>query len=366
MDEDYRSLAFAAPRIPWGDLSRCTRVSEAIVSATKALRAAKIPEPEASAEWLAIHAFALGEQSRATIRRNPKPVDSRALNRYMAMCRKRAEDRMPVQYLVGCWDFHNVQLKLRAPVLIPRPETEELVELVLRGAPKPLTERLFHVLDVGCGSGAILVALLAAQPTWRGVGIDVSENAISLSNRNARFNRVDGRCGFEQADIATWTGVIVREDMPGVVIARRPITRKLENSETRIPAEPVPPGAFDVLVSNPPYIPAIDMGDLPPEVAKHEDAVALVGGGDDGMGVIRKILARAPELVRPGGRIWLEVDPTQPKLIAREVESRKELAALNYVRTTRDLSGRERFCELEVRHSPRRNSNDRVKGAEVQ
>jgi release factor glutamine methyltransferase len=347
-----RSIAFPAPRIPWGDLSRSRCVSEAVVSAARVLRAAKVPEPEASAEWLAIHAFALSNQSRATIRRNPKLLNERDINRYTLLCRKRALNRTPVQYLVGSWDFHNITLKLRPPVLIPRPETEELVELVLRGAPKPRPGLHYHVLDVGCGSGAILVALLVAHPTWRGIGIDVSEPAIALSMRNARYNRVNGQCGFQLADIASWPGVIVQEDKLGTVIARRPITRKLPDSDIRVAAEPVQSGAFDVLVSNPPYIPSRDMAQLAPEVAQHEDPGALAGGGRDGMGVIRKILLRAGELVRPGGRIWLEVDPTQPALIALEVETNEELAKLRYVRTTKDMNGRDRFCELEVKPKP--------------
>jgi release factor glutamine methyltransferase len=314
-----------AARMLWGGLATCTKVSEAVLLATRRLRAADVPEAKASAEWLAISVFQTnGKCSRAMIRNNDAQPSLEDLAKYAAMCRDRAKRRTPVQYLVGEWDFHNVILAMRAPVLIPRPETEELVELALDSGANLSADLQgsgggLRVLDVGCGSGAIIIALLAAQPTWTGIGLDISEAAVKLSRENALSCGVASRCSIVRAGIADW----------------------FEDSGKR----------FDMIVSNPPYIPARDMLNLPAEVAQHEDGRALAGGGEDGLGlaVIRAVLGRASGLLRPGGRVLLEVDPTQPALIEEASVGAVEWAGgLCYIRTVKDMYGLNRFCELEV------------------
>jgi release factor glutamine methyltransferase len=214
-------------------------------------------------------------------------------------------------------------------VLIPRPETEELVEHVLathggdaRGA--------LRLLDVGCGSGAIGLALLSRLTTSSCVAIDVSDAAVDLARLNAEH------CGF----------------------AGRYAVRLAEGGIAQLATDPAsldrdidaPPlgGSFDIIVSNPPYIPRVDMLTLEPEVAVHEDEGALCGG-DDGLDVVRDLLRAAPRLLRRDGprTIWLEVDASHPPIIQRWVADEAQSGlALEMVRWLRDMGGLPRFCEL--------------------
>lgn len=365
----------------WGGVSKSKSVSEAVRKATEKFDTAGVPEAAASAEWLALSAFGKPNNGRAMVRHdNSKPREGQ-LAKFSQLCRLRETKRLPVQYLVGEWDFHHVSLLLRKPVLIPRPETEELVELVLSSDLPVLDSQRasggMRVLDVGCGSGAILAALLAAQPTWFGIGLDISEDAVALAQENMKRVGVDDRCSIELSSIEDWPGIELFYPLPGVnaiVSARRrqsmtvvPSGKKLPRSRGNLKHKKAPRNAakvadeekpsvgeredfssfnarlFDVMVSNPPYIPSEDLISLPPEVKDHEDMRALAGGGSDGLDVIRIVLERAPELVRPGGLVWLEVDPSQPELI-----SATTWKCLTYLETVQDFCGRDRFCKLRV------------------
>lgn len=224
------------------------------------------------------------------------------------MCAARADRRTPVQYLVGDWDFHNIILRVRAPTLIPRPETEELVELVLDDDSLPPDAR---VLDIGTGSGALLLALLHARSGWRGVGVDVARHALDLSVENANLVGVESRARFVEADAKNLT------------------LSALDCSDQ-----------FDVIVSNPPYIPAADMGALEPEVAAHEDLAALCGGAS-GLDVVDDVLGAAPGLLKKGGFVWLEVDTSHPAVLAD-----RKYPGLAFVKGLDDLYGRPRFCQF--------------------
>jgi release factor glutamine methyltransferase len=364
----------------WGGVSRAKSVAEAVRKATEAFHAAGVPEPAASAEWLAVSVFRSNGGGRAMIRHDKSEPRVGQLAKFTQLCRLRETKRMPVQYLVGEWDFHHVSLLLRKPVLIPRPETEELVELVLASdLSSDGTERAsggVRVLDVGCGSGAILAALLAAHPTWYGIGLDISEDAVALARENIERVGVKGRCSIEHCSIADWPGIELFypfAGVDGIVSARRrskasaavgqnlpkrsPPRKKLSRANARLlddeDAELLEEKRedfsrfgsrlFDVIVSNPPYILPDEMESLPPEVREHEDVRALAGGGEDGLDVVRQVLRRAPELVRPGGFVWLEVDPSQPSLI-----SKTNWDGLRYVRTWQDVYGRDRFCQLQL------------------
>lgn len=364
----------------WGGVSGSRSVSEAVRKATETFRAAGVPEAAASAEWLALSAFRKTNGGRAMIRHDSSKPREGQLAKFSELCRLRETKRLPVQYLVGEWDFHHVSLLLRKPVLIPRPETEELVELVLASdlsaGDQERASGGTRVLDVGCGSGAILAALLVAQPTWYGIGLDISKDAVALAKENMSRLGVEDRCSIEHASIEDWPGIELfypLRGVNGVVAARRrrksfassrksslrSRTNFREKQTSRYTGEDDEYGEpsigdredfdsfrgrlFDVLVSNPPYIPSEDLMLLAPEVKDHEDMRALAGGSSDGLDVVRVVLQRAQELVRPGGLVWLEVDPSQPKLIAEATWK-----GLTYVDTVQDFSGRARFCKLRV------------------
>lgn len=282
-------------------------IAAAVRSATALLRNANVPEPAASAEHLAVATFT-GICSRNRARLSNQSAPNFELNRFSRLIHERATRRTPVQYLVGDWDFHNVTLQVRPPVLIPRPETEELVEHVL--ADKQLPDNA-QLLDIGCGSGAIVLAMLAARAQWTGIGVDISEIALALSRENAMLLGLNERVKF------------IGESAEHLTLSNLGSLSK-----------------FDVIVSNPPYIPKNDMVSLVPEVKLHEDSRALCGG-HDGLDVIRQILFVSRSLLKSGRHLWLEVDESHPALL-----STSSYPGLCFVSSFKDMYGRMRFCQF--------------------
>lgn len=261
-------------------------------------------EAAASARWLAEAA------------RRREPEGWRRLFREGVAQRARRE---PLQYILGSWPFYPLpkELIVRPPVLIPRPETEELVDRI-RTAFEAQGD-LERFVDIGSGSGAIAVALLHAFPRARAVAVDQSPEAASLTRENAE------RCG-----------VMARLD---VVCSR-----------ARDWAEGAPRGGFDLVVSNPPYIPSAELPGLQEEVRCFEDAAAL-DGGDDGLEVVNEVLCCARLVGAPGAHIFLEVHHTHPAVFEAAAAGRGgglDLEGLRLVGTAEDLGGQPRFVELRV------------------
>lgn len=205
--------------------------------------------------------------------------------------------RIPLQYLTGEQEFMGLTFSVNPHVLVPRQDTETLVEQ----AEKQLSPGK-RVLDLCTGSGCILISLLARVPGVSGLGTDISEEALATAERNA------DRLGV--ADRAQW--------------ARGDLFAPVE-------------GRFDVIVSNPPYIPREDIDGLMPEVADFEPRGAL-DGGDDGLDFYRRITSEASEYLEAGGRLFLEIGCDQ----ARDVTALMEKAGFVHVATVRDLSGLDR------------------------
>lgn len=207
----------------------------------------------------------------------------------------------PPQYLVNSAPFLDFELYVDPRVLVPRPETEELVSRVLELAPAPAL-----VLDYGTGSGCICAALLRARPGCRAVAADSSPDALDV----ARLN-------FERLGLADRVET-VQCDSPG-----HPALTALH-------------GNLDLLVSNPPYIPTERLAELEPRVRDHEPRVAL-DGGPDGTIILAMLLEQGPALLRPGGLLALEIDETHAdRLLELAPGSRVEC----------DLAGRPRFLFL--------------------
>lgn len=198
--------------------------------------------------------------------------DGTAAARFETLVARRAA-RTPMSHILGYRVFYKHRFTVTPEVLDPRPETEVLVTTALR-AP-------FHrVLDLGTGSGAILLSLLAERPDATGVGTDLSEAALAVAQTNAQPLDLVGRAQFCVSD---WFS-------------------KLE-------------GQFDLIVSNPPYIAAEEMADLQPEVRLHEPRIALTDEAD-GLTAYRRIMADATGHLRPGGRLIVEIGPTQAQAVA--------------------------------------------------
>lgn len=292
--------AFCASSV-WNAVRRSRSIQCAVRAATEIFEEYDIPEAAASAEYLAISSF-----HNVRTRRDAKTLEHdlvrEEVNRYVELCRERQTSRKPIQYLVGDWDFHHITLLVRPPTLIPRPETEELVEHLLRD----VNSEGARILDVGCGSGAILLAALAARPLWHGVGIDISEEAIALSAENVEQQGMTERAQIYRCGI-----------------------EKLVGGER-----------FDAIVSNPPYIPREEMDGLEAEVRDHEDFDALCGG-EDGLDVVREIFRWAPYILKSEGSLWVEVDEKHPEMLE---EMRFE--GLEFVAGFEDMYGKQRFCHM--------------------
>ena len=210
---------------------------------------------------------------------------------------KRREAREPVSHIIGRKHFWTLDLAVNADVLTPRPETEFVVEAGLQATlPADAPHR---ILDLGAGSGAIILALLRERPSATGVAIDVSERALAMVHANANELGVANRLEIRQNDWA----------------------RDLDER-------------FDLVVSNPPYIRSGDIDELAPEVSRYEPRVAL-DGGEDGLVAYRIIAAALPRLLKPGAAFALEVGLGQ----AESVKALVEASGLSAGEPVRDLSG---------------------------
>uniref|UniRef100_S4RMF5 peptide chain release factor N(5)-glutamine methyltransferase n=1 Tax=Petromyzon marinus TaxID=7757 RepID=S4RMF5_PETMA len=195
---------------------------------------------------------------------------------------------MPVQYVIGQWDFMDLTLKMRPPVLIPRPETEEvemsvcMLNVLANRAHRKVAAGEqggpYRVLDIGCGSGAISLAILSASPLASCVAVDKSADAVALARENAEDLSLQDRCSVVQLDITAVGRAAHATEAVGAL------------------------GPFDVLVSNPPYVFTGDMAALQPEIRSFEDPAAL-HGGEDGMDLIKVVLTLAAEVVKDNGSV---------------------------------------------------------------
>lgn len=240
--------------------------------------------------------------------RSPAPLEDSEmlppdqLGRFLDLWRRRLAGE-PVQYLIGEWDFYGRTFRTDGRALIPRPETEHLVEEALREAPDAR-----RGIDLGCGSGVVAITLARELPRARLVAVDASIGALALARQNALRHGVADRVGLVGSD---WTGALGGP-------------------------------RFDLAVSNPPYVAASDAGDLPREVADWEPAAALFAGRD-GLSEIRALLSGLPPRLDEGAPFLFELGFGQRDAVAAEVALRPEWDLRRFVP---DLSGIPRVCVL--------------------
>ena len=256
------------------------------------MRAAGVPD--ATGDFRRIFRWAYGVGTT-----DPEPQTRDAPNalalRMLDLGVSEREMRRPVSQIIGKREFWKGAFKVTHDVLDPRPETELLVEL---GIQDPFD----RVLDLGTGSGCIVISLLMERPDALGVGTDISEKALQVAGENAESMGVAERVTLLVSDWYDEVG-----------------------------------GCFDLVVSNPPYIAEDDFGELPPEVRSYEPHAALAGGVD-GLSAYRAIVSGARQHLTPGGRLLVEIGSTQ----ADEVRNLLADAGLESVAVHADLDGRNR------------------------
>ena len=262
---------------------------DALDSAIVAISAAGSPTPRLDAELLL--AEALGVDHTTLVLDPRREVAGAAARRFRELVRRRSAAREPVAYLLGRKPFRRIELAVDPRVLVPRPETELLVEVGLelpRGA---------RVVDVGTGSGAIALALKSERPDLEVLATDVSPEPLAVARANAARLRLDVR--FAETDL-------------------------LDGSE----------GPLDAVLSNPPYVADAQRGSLAPEIVRHEPRAALFAGAD-GLAVIRRLV---PLAARAAPLVALEVGAGQAAAVGELLRA----AGLSEVETLRDLAGVER------------------------
>lgn len=262
------------------------------------LRERGVDSPRLDAELLLGHV--LGLERLQLYLAFDRPFTDAELDRLRPLVRRRGA-REPMAWILGSRGFHAIDLEVRPGVLVPRPDTETLVEAALEHLPEGDGEPIF-VADVGCGTGAVGLALATARPRVRVYATDLSETARENTRANVAALGLTDR-------VAVLAG-----DLLDPIPASRPI---------------------DWVVSNPPYIPTGDLDGLMPEVSTHEPRLAL-DGGDDGLDIVRRLVAAASARARQG--LFLEIGQGQAAATADLLRE----AGFEEVRTWTDLGGIER------------------------
>ena len=326
-------------------------VAFALSHSTQLFRNHNVPEPE----WSAVHLLSValdmdwttGYRQLLAVMDSPasegnlseRQLTSEEASTFAAMVERRLRCE-PLQYIVGRWDFCDLTLKVRAPCLCPRPETEELVDYAALEVERLLAIRkdsntAVRILDVGAGTGAIGLALAKRfGPSVDVTAIDIDETAVALSNENAQ-------------DILAPLGIAGK--YRALLCGASDFTRGSVEHDFN----------FDVVVSNPPYIPRADMATLSSDVLEYESDHALCGG-EDGLDVVRDIVERLGEWSSDDGCVcWMEVDTSHPIMVGewlgkedRSSESEPSIPfsggtkKVQFVQGAKDLCGRDRFVKL--------------------
>ncbi len=267
-------------------------VLEVLNAATDYLGKQGIESPRLNAEHLL--AFVLGKKNRIELYLEfERPLGEKERAPLRDLVRQRAEGR-PLQHLLGTVDFLGHTFATDGRALIPRPETEQLVELVLASGD------FAHVLDVGTGSGVIALSLALKRPQAAVQGCDISRDALALAGENSMRHGLEARVSFVESDL-----------LAGI-------------------SQPA-----DVITANLPYIASKDIGELSREV-RHDPVLAL-DGGEDGLDLIRRLAAEAPRILNPGGLMALEIGHDQSRAVCALLQDH------NY----RDISPRRDYQNIE-------------------
>ncbi len=249
--------------------------------ATGYFKTKEIDSPRSTAEILL--AETLGVKRIELYLGYDQPLKKAELARFKGLIQRRVQNE-PVAYITGIREFWSLNLSVGPEVLIPRPETECLVEKVIAWIQQERAGKAGDLLELGTGSGAIVLALASELPDWRFWATDQSPEANVIAHQNARANGLEQRVSYWVSD---W--------FAGIDDHRH----------------------FDLIVSNPPYIPTADIEDLQPEISRFEPRMAL-DGGVDGLQDLKQIIFSAPNFLKSGGALFLEIGYNQADAV-REI-----------------------------------------------
>lgn len=261
-------------------------VREALIWASSCLQQAGFADHQFEAELLLRHVLRMDRTQ--FIMSMTEPIDRKQVEQLEVLCQRRLTHE-PLQYILGGQEFYGRLFAVQSGVLIPRPETEILVEQVMRQAALlwPVRDKL-QVADIGTGSGAISVTLACECPEWSIHAVDLSPEAIRIARGNAQTWEAEERITFHQGDLV----------------------QPLLDKQIRL----------DILVSNPPYIPSAEIQGLDREVRQYEPQLALDGGAD-GLDCYRQICAALPDLLQPTALVAFEVGMGQSSQVAELLQA---------------------------------------------
>jgi release factor glutamine methyltransferase len=281
-----------------------------VIAARERLIRAGIPPDQAGIDAEVLIRHVLGWDRAKYLASRHEPLPSTASFPFEAALAER-ERRVPVAYITGHREFWGLDFDVSPAVLIPRPESELIVEAALTFLSD--AEARLRIADIGTGSGCLAVSLAYERPHATLLATDVSEDALAIARRNAERHGVSGRIRFARTSFLT---------------------------EIQ--------GPFDLIVANPPYVPRSHQATLSPDVRDHEPAVALFGRGEDGLDDVRELLGQSATRLAPSGRLMMEFGSGQ----GDAVRAGAERAGLDIVDILRDLQGYERTL-IAARRSPR-------------
>lgn len=279
---------------------RMQTVLEILNKTTEYFKKCGVPDPRLDAQYILAHG--LGMTRMDLYLKFDRPVTDEELTKMRPMVQRRGK-REPLQHIIGSTSFCGHEMKCDARALIPRPETEVLVEqalLLIKDIPTP------HVIDVGTGTGAIAISIALARPEAVVIACDISEAALTLTKENIAHHHLEQRITTCNSNLLEGVG-----------------------NEAH----------FDLIASNLPYIPTQALASLQAEVQKFDPALAL-DGGDDGLLLVNELLRTAANHLNPGGYVLLEVGEGQSELLQASFSSSTDL---EFVKTFSDLAQVKRF-----------------------
>ena len=307
---------FSEPRITSHE-SRATNLRSALRDAIAQLESKHVPSASLAAELLLMHTLG---RDRAWLYAYPEhELDEATCERYFSLIARRASG-VPTQHLTSHQEFWGLDFEVTPDVLIPRPETEHVIEVALDrlgaapGGSAPANNAALRIVDVGTGSGCIAIALAQELHNAHITATDISAPALEVARRNATRNGVTPRIDFVECNLLD---ALLHES-------------RVTNHESRL---------LDIIVSNPPYIARREAATLPVEVREHEPEAALFGG-ETGTEMYAPLIAQAKTLLKPGGILVLELGYDSAGHVSRLLNT----AEWNEVTLTNDLAGIKRIA----------------------